>query len=158
MAIKGCTSKDLRTLTQTSRGLICSVIDLVDKDEEVLLEEQAKLDDHEDKVTDLMSHLLNLGLEKRKVATPSVANPSKPFEKRLGFFNSKLRSISGKIVSLVPRPDFDLCLAQHLAERIGELKSELVNLTYNGAQPQVYKRVRVTRITLNITCECQTPV
>ena len=33
------------------------------------------------------------------------------------------------MVSLVPGPDFALCLAQHLAENIGELKSELVDIT-----------------------------
>ena len=31
--------------------------------------------------------------------------------------------------SLVPGPDFDLCLAQHLAESIGVLKSELIDIT-----------------------------
>ena len=60
---------------------------------------------------------------------PSCANPSKPFEKRLGSVDSELRSVNGKMVSLVPGPDFDLCLAQHLAESIGEFKSELVDIT-----------------------------
>ena len=33
------------------------------------------------------------------------------------------------MVSLLPGPDFELYLAQHLAESIGELKSELVDIT-----------------------------
>ena len=33
------------------------------------------------------------------------------------------------MISLLPGPDFDICLAQHLAESIGELKSELADLT-----------------------------
>ena len=57
---------------------------LVKEDEEVLLEEQAMLDDHEDRVTDLISRLLDLEVEERKDTTSTVANPSKPFKKRLG--------------------------------------------------------------------------
>ena len=86
---------------------------MVEEDEGVLLEEQAKLDDHEDKVTDLMSRLLDLGVEEKKVAAPSVENPSKPFEKRLGSLDSELHSINGKMASLVRGPESDLCLAQH---------------------------------------------
>ena len=33
------------------------------------------------------------------------------------------------MASLVRGPEFDLCLAQHLAESIGELKSVLVDIT-----------------------------
>ena len=33
------------------------------------------------------------------------------------------------MVSLIPGPHFDLCLAQHFAESNGELKSELVDIT-----------------------------
>ena len=63
---------------------------MVDDNEEVLQQEQAKFADNEDRVTDLMSHLLGLGVEERKVTTPSVANPSNPFKKRLGSVDSEL--------------------------------------------------------------------
>ena len=48
-------------LISNFKGFHCGVIDLVEEDKQVLLEEQAKLDDHEDRVTDLMSRLLDLG-------------------------------------------------------------------------------------------------
>ena len=60
----------------------CNIIDLVE-DEVVLIEEQAKLEDHEDKVFDIMSRLLELGVEEEKVPMSSVAASSKPLEKRL---------------------------------------------------------------------------
>ena len=83
------------------------------------------------RVTDLMSCLLDLGVrvEEKKVTTPNVANPSKPFKKWLESLDSELRSTNGKMVSLVPGPEFDLYLAQHLPECIGELRSELVDVT-----------------------------
>ena len=46
---------------------------MVEEDEEVLLGKQAKLDDHEDRVTYLMSRLLDFWVEEKKVAVPSVA-------------------------------------------------------------------------------------
>ena len=127
VAIKGYI-KRLENLDKDFKGYHCTIIDLVEGDDK-LEEEQAKLDDHEDRVTDLMSRLLDLGVTQDKVATPPVANPSKPFEKRLGSLAGDLRSIDGKIDSLVPGPRFDSCLAQHLGESIGELKSELVDIT-----------------------------
>ena len=60
---------------------------------------------------------------------PSVVTPSKPLKKRLGSLAKELRSINVKLDSLFLGPDFDLCLAQHLAECIRELKSELVDVT-----------------------------
>ena len=87
----------MRTLIDADfEGYHCSVIKLVEEDEKVLLEEQAKLDDHEDRVTDLMSRLLNLGVGEKKVATPSVAGSSKPLKKQLGSLGSELRSVKGR--------------------------------------------------------------
>ena len=83
-----------------------------------------------------MSHLLELGVEEEKVLMPSVVAPSKPLEKRLGSLVKELRSISVKMDSLSPGPDFDLCLAQHLAEGISELKSELVDVTHGVSLPE----------------------
>ena len=122
VAIKGFI-KRLESLDADFKAYHCNVIDLVEEDEGVLMEEQAKLDDHEDKVGDLMSRQLELGVEEEKVPMPSVAVPSKPLEKRLGFLAKELRSINARMDSLSPGPDFNLCLAQHLEECISELKS-----------------------------------
>ena len=96
VAIKGYI-KRLENLDADFKGFHYSVIALVEEDEGVLLEEQAKLDDHEDRVTDLMSCLLDLWVEKKKLPAPSVAKPSKHFGKRLGSLDSELRSINKKI-------------------------------------------------------------
>ena len=61
---------------------------------------------------------------------PSFAAPSKVVKERLGSVAKQLRSISVKIDSLSPCPGFNLCLAQHMAEGISELKSELVDVTH----------------------------
>ena len=89
MAIKGYI-KRLENLDADFKGYHCSLIDLVEEDKKVLLEEQAKLHDHENRATDLMSHLLDLRVGEDNVATPSVAKSSKPLEKRLGSLGSKL--------------------------------------------------------------------
>ena len=62
MPIKGST-KRLESLDSDFKVYHCNIIDMVKEEEEVLMEEQVKLDDHEDKVADLMSHLLELGVE-----------------------------------------------------------------------------------------------
>ena len=87
VAIKGFI-KRLENLDADFKGYYCSIIDLVEEDEKVLLEEQAKLDDHKQRVTDLMSRLLDLGVGEKKVAKPSVAGSSKPLEKQLGSFST----------------------------------------------------------------------
>ena len=80
VAIKGFI-KRLESLDAGFKEHHCNVIDLVEEDKGVLMEEQAKLDDHEDKVADLMSRLLKLGIEEEKVPMSSVVAPSKPLEK-----------------------------------------------------------------------------
>ena len=99
VAIKGFI-KRLESLDTDFKVYHRNIIDLVEEDEGVLMVEQAKLDDHEDKVANLMSHLLELGIEEEKVPMPSVAAPSKPFEKRLGSLATKLRSIDERVDSL----------------------------------------------------------
>ena len=79
IAIRGYI-KHLENLDPDFKGFHCTVICLVEEDEQVVMKEQAKLDDNEDRVTDLKSRLLDLRAEEKKVAATSVANPSKPFE------------------------------------------------------------------------------
>ena len=62
VAIKGFIQRH-ENLDGGFRGYHWNIIDLVEEDEGVQMEEQAKLDGHEEKVTNLMSHLLKLGGE-----------------------------------------------------------------------------------------------
>ena len=66
VAIKGFI-KRLESLDAEFKTYHCKIVDMVEEDEDVLMEEQAKLDDHEDKIADLMSRLLELGVEDEKV-------------------------------------------------------------------------------------------
>ena len=129
LAVKG-SIKRLVNLNADFKRYHCSIINLVEEDKEVLLEEQAKLNDHEDKLTDLMSRLLDLGVEEEKVATPSVAWSSKPLQKRLGSLSCELQSVKKKTDSLTLGSGFNLSPAQHLAENINELKLELVDISH----------------------------
>ena len=79
--------KRLENLDASFKGFHCNVIDLIEEDKGVLLDEQAKLDDHEDRVTGLMSRPTRSRVEEGNVTMPFVANPFKPFEKWLGSLN-----------------------------------------------------------------------
>ena len=59
MAIKGYI-KRLENLHTDFKGYHFSDISLVEEGKKVLSKEQAKLDDHEGRVTDLTSHLLGI--------------------------------------------------------------------------------------------------
>ena len=107
VAIKGYI-KRLENLDADFNEYHCSVIYFIEEDEKVLLEEQTKLDEHQDRVTNLMSRLLNLRLGEDKVAMPFVAKSSKPLEKRLGSFGSELRCVNEKMGSLAFGPGFDM--------------------------------------------------
>ena len=80
MAIKSFI-KRLENLEADFKRYHCNVIDLVEENEGRTEEEQAKLDDHEDKVADLVSHLLKLGAKEEIGRRPSVAGSSKPLKK-----------------------------------------------------------------------------
>ena len=66
VAIKGYL-KRLEDLDSEFKSYHSTIMDLVEDDEDVLKQEQVKLDDHEDKITDLMSRLLDLGVSEEKV-------------------------------------------------------------------------------------------
>ena len=128
VAIKGFI-KRLKNLDADFKGCHCSIIDLVEEDMKVLLEEQAKLGDYEDRVSDLMSRLLVFGVGEEKVTAPFVAGSSKPLKKRLGSLACELQSVTEKVDSFALGPGFHLSLAQHLAESISELKLEVVDIS-----------------------------
>ena len=73
-AIKGYI-KRLENLDTDFKGFDCSVINLVKENEELLLEEQAKLDDHQNRVTNLMSRLLDLGGRRKESYNAFLCEP-----------------------------------------------------------------------------------
>ena len=68
--------KTLENLDADFKWHYCNIIDSVEENEGVLLEEEAKLDDHKDRLTNFMSHLLEFEVGEEKVAMSSAARLS----------------------------------------------------------------------------------
>ena len=108
------------------------VIGLVDEeDEENLKWNQAILEDHEERMNEIMNRLTQLSHSKSSptVATPpmgleSAVEPSRFLRRRLDYMESTLRSINLSVESLTPRPDLDICLVQQLEEQVGRINTE----------------------------------
>ena len=119
------------------------IIRLVDKNyEDTLTWEQSMLDDHEDRMNDIMDRLTQLSHNKSSptVTAPltgqeSAAEPSRFLRRKLDYMKTTLRSINSTIESLTPGPDLDtvileifatillirtlrVCFASHLYENI----------------------------------------
>ena len=105
--------KRLDTLDSEFKTHHFAVVDLVE--EETLGEEQAVLDDHDDKVLLLTERLQRLVGGTGAVIPPrSTKDPSQLLCRRLCDLESSLRSINLTVESLTSGPDLDACLVQHL--------------------------------------------
>ena len=104
----------------------------MDEDLKTLEWEQALLDDHEDRMTNIMDRLIQLSHAKPSptVMAPPIslemaAEPSRLLHRRLHHLESSLRSINETVKPLAPGPDVNGCLVQQLQEQIGRLRAEL---------------------------------
>ena len=89
-------------------------------------EEQAALDDHDEKVTDLTDRLQQLESEPKEGHSPSaIADLSKPLHTQLGRIEKRIGMVSEMMKSLSPGPEFDQCLLRQLDKEIVALKAEL---------------------------------
>ena len=96
------------------------IIGLVDEeDEETLKRKQAILDEHEDRMNEIMDHLNQLSHSKsspttmaRLIGLETAAEPSRLLRRRLNHMESTLRSINSIVKSLTSGPDLDACLVQ----------------------------------------------
>ena len=113
------------------------VIELVDEDDEdTLKQEQAILDDHEDRMNEIMDHLTQLSHSKSSptIVAPSMgletkAEPSRLLRRRLNHMESTLRSINSTIETLTSGPGLDACLVQHIEKQISRISAEDSDLT-----------------------------
>ena len=79
------------------------MIDLVGDDEHVLAKGQAVMDDHEDKVAEIMQRLQELLPEaKAALSVAHSTDPSYQLHRRLNDMERKLRLVEGKIDPLIP--------------------------------------------------------
>ena len=88
-----------------------AVIDLVGDDGQTLDEQQVVMDDHKDKVAEIIERLQLLCPESK--AAPSVAHPtshSHHLRKRLNHVERIVSSVKDEIKGLTPRPDLHNCL------------------------------------------------
>ena len=82
-----------------------TIIELVDKDQETLEQEQALLDDHHDKTTNMMDHLIRLGYTKPSltVVALSMSLETDTEPSRFYILESSLRSVNKAIEPLTSR-------------------------------------------------------
>ena len=105
-----------------------SIVEMLD--EEAVDEEQAALDDHDEKVTDLVERLQQLVLEPEGATSgsPSAsADASMPLQRQLERLEKRIRTIAETTRSLHPGPAVDQCLLRQLEEETVLLKAELAD-------------------------------
>ena len=107
-----------------------------EEDLETLEKEQAQLDNHEVKTTNLMDHVIRLGHTKPSptvVASPmgleTATELSPLLLSRLHQLESRLRCINLTIEMLTPGPDRDACLFRQLQKQVSRINAEHSGLT-----------------------------
>ena len=84
------------------------------------------LDDHDEKVTDLIDRLQQFVSEPKEGPSASaIKDPSKPLYKQLHRMEKRIGMLSKAVKSLSPAPEIDQCLLRQLEEEIIALKGEL---------------------------------
>ena len=131
VAIKGFI-KRLESLDTDFKLYHCNVIDVVEEDEGILMEEQAKLDDHEDRVTNLMSRLLKLSVEEEKFQIPLPGKPeaNKRVIKWLCCIQKNMKSLNTEVESMSEEGEFDKYALQGDGMQVHSLKAELTDVTH----------------------------
>ena len=105
-----------------------NIVELLE--DEAVEEEQATLDDHDERVTDLVERLQHLMLEPKEATSgpPSAsADASMPLRRQLERIEKRIRVTYETTRSLRPGPDLDQCLLRQLEEEVAVLKAELAN-------------------------------
>ena len=92
-----------------------AIVETIEEDEEKLEEEQALLDEHNDRVSGFMERLLGLEFDDKPEEHKSSLSVSKPkpdpshrLYKRLQYIENRMRTINDEIKPLIPGPDLDV--------------------------------------------------
>ena len=121
-----CLLKKVEALDVDFKQHHYSVIDLVGDDEQVSAKEQAIMDDHEDKVAEIVEHLQKLWPEPK--AAISVAHSMGHLHylfRRINDVERNLHLVKGKTDPLTLCPNLDSCLVLQLEEEVGSIKLDL---------------------------------
>ena len=106
------------------------MINLVGDDEQVLDEKQAIMDDHEDKVAEIIECLQQLRPEaKAALSAAHSTNASHHLRRRINDVERNLRLVKGKIAPLTPGHGLDSCLLLQLEEQLSSIKLDLSDVT-----------------------------
>ena len=128
------TLKRLQELNEVFKGYHYSIVELMD-DTEVLAKEQEVLDDHKNKVEDLIEHLEDLlttepvrpyaSTDHREDASGSMRN-----QKRIRYLKStcSLDKAKATIRLLEPTPALDICLVEKMRSDIDMLTKKLSDI------------------------------
>ena len=104
------------------------VVDFID--EETLGEEQAVLDNHDNKILLLTQGLQCLMGDTGAVTPPkSATEPYQFLGRRLCHLEKTPRSINLTVEPLAPGPYLDNCLVRQLEKQVGRLRTELSDIT-----------------------------
>ena len=108
-----------------------TILDLIEEEEEeTIAQEQAVLDEYDEKVTSFSFRLEELKQEDEAVPSGkfTITRPHQ-LEKRLRYIENDVRTICGSIDDMHPGPHFDGCLMQILGKRVDQLTTELSDVT-----------------------------
>ena len=118
-----------------------------EEDEDTLRREQAILDDHEDRMNEIMDCLTQLSHSRSSptvVAPPmgpaqdepmrtTSTDPQRGLNRRLVLIETELRDIANAVEAIERGPEFDRCLLEQHEEQISGLKSKLIDVSCNIA-------------------------
>ena len=118
----------LSSLDAELRSFHFAVIDLIDED--AIEEEQAVLDDHDDRIADFTVRLQALVQAPTLSASPSTESESHRFiSKRLSCLDQELEAVARGVESTLSSGEADMVLLTQYEEQLSSLKADLTGLS-----------------------------
>ena len=118
--------KKFESLDDEFRKHHYTIVELLE--DEAVDEEQATLDDHDERITDLVERLQQLIIiPEPEVDSPTsaITDASKPLQVQLGRIEKRIGMVNETMTSLIRGPKIDQCLLRQLEEEILSLRAEL---------------------------------
>ena len=92
--------------------------------------EQAAMDNHDDRVTVLFNHLERLATPEEREEKVKL-DPQQHLHRRLQHVERNLQKVADAVSSAADQPEVDHCLLEQLDEQVSGLKLEGVNVSCN---------------------------
>ena len=104
-----------------------AVVDLLEEEGD-LAKEQADLDDHDDRVTDLLRRLTHLATPEDR-AEKAKLDPRQCLQRRLAHLEANLRKVSDAVSAAAEKTEVDRCLLEQYDEQQNGFKLELYDIS-----------------------------